>query len=84
VISYREDAFFSFVRKLRRKYAGQWIALAINHEDYETGETRGTIVAHGWTQSGTLQAAGAYHAVHPETTIRFFTTDVVLTGPVGF
>lgn len=68
-----------FVRKLRRKYPGEWVAIRIISEDSVTGETSGEILAHDRIGGVAFKAAADHHEQHPDDVIEFFCTDLALS-----
>ncbi len=82
-VSFDHDDFIPFVKKLHRKYHGEWIALHIGELDERTGLTKGKIIAHDPVQEVAFQAAYDFHKVYPDAPIRFFTTDMVMPQSKG-
>ncbi|GEM_PF-3029685 len=82
-VHFREADFMKFVRKLYRTYPDEWIAIAVEYEDRETGETSGTIIAHSGGLDG-MAPASAYHRANPERIIRMFSTRMVQPVPRGW
>ncbi len=77
-VRFREAEFMEFVSSLYHDYPEEWVAIAVEHEDRETGEVAGTIIAH----SGGLYdmtPMRLYHRAYPEGVIRLFSTR--MTGP---
>lgn len=81
-VSFNEDDFIGFVRRLRRKYPGEWIALRVVSRDDAPGETSGEIIGHDRIGGIAFKAAADHHAERPDDTIQFCCTDMALAcGP---
>ena len=76
IVTYHRDQYFDFVEALYKKYPGEWFAIAIEHEDNETGMVTGRIIAHHPASGMTFMPVQEYRQKHPNIDIDFFTTDM--------
>ncbi|HEY7293693.1 MAG TPA: hypothetical protein VH916_01580 [Dehalococcoidia bacterium] len=77
-VRFRAVEFMDFVSSLYHDYPDEWVAMAVEHEDRDTGEIAGTIIAHSGGLYGMAPAA-MYHRAYPEGVVRLFSTR--MTGP---
>jgi hypothetical protein len=75
IVTYHRARYFEFVEDLTKKYPDEWFAIAIEHEDEETGMVTGRVLGHEWSSGMLLWPMREYRKKHPNTVIAFFRTN---------
>ena len=81
IVEYYYDAFGDLIDTLYQKHPGEWFAVAIEHEDEETGHVIGKIIAHDELAGLVTCAVIEHRRRHPDARIAFFST---AEGDLGF
>lgn len=76
-VEYYHGAFLELASELHRDHPGEWFAIAIEHEDEETGHTIGRIIAHSPLDSLVICAIIEHRRKYPDVQIELFTTEIV-------